>query len=324
VNAKTARSVVVGVLCILALSVAAATLEDPASTGAPGGPAGDQYAGNLTPSNATATPQPPARETRQGDRTRSLLKPVFCIPALRDPAVLLGILGVVLGATLALYWKNDFAWSVVTVTVAGLGPAVFLVLALSFTLSGCEPPSREASTNGSAPPPAGTGTPGAGGEGTEAVAPAAPDTALVVVGVVAVAVVAALAVIVRGTGDDDATPDEDDDGGALAAASAIAGVARTAGEAADRIEASGEVDNEVYRAWREMTTHLDTDRPASSTPAEFREAAVDAGMDPRHVGDLTDLFEAVRYGGREPTGDRERRAVEALRAIEDAYGGERR
>ncbi|OYR45710.1 MULTISPECIES: DUF4129 domain-containing protein, partial [unclassified Halorubrum] len=61
--------------------------------------------------------------------------------------------------------------------------------------------------------------------------------------------------------------------------------------------------------------------PASSTPAEFAAAAVDAGVDAEPVGDLTAVFERVRYGGEEATEERERRAAEALRRIEERHGG---
>jgi hypothetical protein len=45
-------------------------------------------------------------------------------------------------------------------------------------------------------------------------------------------------------------------------------------------------------------------------------------MDSADVDRLTTLFEAVRYGGREPTPERERTAIETLRRIEAQYAGE--
>ncbi|MFD1597698.1 DUF4129 domain-containing protein [Halobellus rarus] len=78
----------------------------------------------------------------------------------------------------------------------------------------------------------------------------------------------------------------------------------------------------MYRAWVEMTAHLDLDRPQSSTPGEFAAAAVDAGMDPDDVDELTRLFEAVRYGDERVTDARADRAVAALRRIESAYAGD--
>lgn len=100
----------------------------------------------------------------------------------------------------------------------------------------------------------------------------------------------------------------------------VAAVGRAAGEAADRIAAGTAVENEVFRAWRSMTDHLDVDSPATSTPADFAAAAVEAGMDRDDVAALTDLFEETRYGDYEVTEGRERAAVAALRDIEATYG----
>lgn len=110
----------------------------------------------------------------------------------------------------------------------------------------------------------------------------------------------------------------------------VAAIGRAAGRAADRLGAAGDTaggaddgfENEVYRAWQEMTASLDVDRPESSTPGEFADAAVEAGMAPEDVEELTSLFEAVRYGGRGPTQERERRARELFRRIEATYAQE--
>lgn len=97
-----------------------------------------------------------------------------------------------------------------------------------------------------------------------------------------------------------------------------------AGRAADRIEAGGDqttaADNEVYRAWQEMTARLDVERGETTTPREFETRATDAGMAADDVRELRQLFEEVRYGGASPTDDRERRAVTVLRQVESRYG----
>ncbi|HKL29192.1 MAG TPA: DUF4129 domain-containing protein [Natrialbaceae archaeon] len=102
----------------------------------------------------------------------------------------------------------------------------------------------------------------------------------------------------------------------------LGAIGRVAGRAADRIDQAGSFENEVYRAWAEMTTELEVDRPRSSTPGEFASVAVEAGMTPDDVDRLTELFEEVRYGGRAPTADREQTAVETLRRIEAQYSDE--
>jgi len=96
-------------------------------------------------------------------------------------------------------------------------------------------------------------------------------------------------------------------------------VGEAAGAAADRIETQADVSNEVYRAWVEMTRHLDVAHPDATTAEEFAEVAVDAGMRAADVERLTDLFRDVRYGGADPE-TRADDAVATLRRIEDAYG----
>jgi hypothetical protein len=144
-----------------------------------------------------------------------------------------------------------------------------------------------------------------------------PPPALVfVVGAAVVGVVIAL----LGTTDRDADAEPED-----APSSDVvdtAAVGRAAGRAADRLENETDVDNEVYRTWREMTELLDVDRPESSTPGEFAAAAVEAGLGQEDVGELTRLFEEIRYGDTPPSSDHERRAVAVFRRIEARYAGD--
>jgi len=132
------------------------------------------------------------------------------------------------------------------------------------------------------------------------------------------ALILALGLVLRWPrGEDEQVTTDEPDGEADAAA-----LGEIAGRAADRIESDtpGDSENEVYRAWREMTARLDTETPETTTPREFQQAAVDAGMAPDDVRELTGLFEQVRYGGEAATADREERAVQVLRRIESTYG----
>lgn len=95
-------------------------------------------------------------------------------------------------------------------------------------------------------------------------------------------------------------------------------VAEAAGRAADDL-AERDLSNVVYRAWRDMTTALDVGDPVTTTPAEFADAAVAAGLAEADVRTLTDLFREVRYGDEPVTEARERRARETLRRIEETY-----
>lgn len=175
-------------------------------------------------------------------------------------------------------------------------------------------------------PPAGQGGSGLndsrGGQVEGFETPASPTVGVVLVVLAVVGLVLAVAtsgrrtaVVARLT-----APDED-----------VAAIGRAAGRAADRIGGDSEdagsgdgegFENEVYRAWLEMTADLDVERPASSTPGEFADAAIEAGMRPDDVRELTALFEAVRYGGRGATAEREHRARQLFRRIEARYAPE--
>lgn len=81
-----------------------------------------------------------------------------------------------------------------------------------------------------------------------------------------------------------------------------------------------DASNEVYRAWLALRDRVGrTDRTES--PEELRRRALAAGLDEKAVGELTTLFNATRYGDRPVTNDEERRAREALDALDGVGGG---
>nr|WP_303646991.1 DUF4129 domain-containing protein [Haloarchaeobius salinus] len=134
-----------------------------------------------------------------------------------------------------------------------------------------------------------------------------------------------LGYVVLSSTDDEAPEEEPPEHGPEGDAEAgrrVATIGNVAGAVADRLEQNAGTENEVFRAWVEMTRHLPVDHPRSSTPSEFADAAVEAGVEREDVTELTELFEEVRYGGEPVTDERERRAVEALRHIEAEYGDE--
>jgi hypothetical protein len=96
---------------------------------------------------------------------------------------------------------------------------------------------------------------------------------------------------------------------------AVAGGAPSASPSRGRVAA----DNEVYRAWAAMARRAGVAEPDTATPREVAAAATDAGVDPGTARALTELFGAVRYGGRPVTEGRRRRAS----ALRDAVEGRR-
>jgi transglutaminase-like putative cysteine protease len=74
-------------------------------------------------------------------------------------------------------------------------------------------------------------------------------------------------------------------------------------------------DNDVYRAWATFRSGLDGD---SESPATVADRARRAGLPEEAVAELTRTFRTVRYGGADPTPEREQRAREALDRIREA------
>ncbi|GAB3027586.1 hypothetical protein GCM10025298_15080 [Natronobiforma cellulositropha] len=227
------------------------------------------------------------------------------------------VIALVLALALVLAWyllahRRDALklLAIVAVFALGLLAVIYLVSTIDVTV---DPPPAEL------PPPENEtgGEPGGGGDGTADTLPV--GTLLVLIGAVTAVFVGALA-LTRSSDDTAPAPSstvsEDD--------THAAAVGAAAGEAAARIEeaAGDDLDNEVYRAWLEMTRLLEVSHPETTTPGEFADAAVDAGLEGQHVAALTRLFEEVRYGDAETTAETERRALETLRAIEAAYAGD--
>jgi hypothetical protein len=282
-------------LAVVVAGMAAATLgttttREPAS-GSGGGPVGSGGGGGGSAASDVAATTDPL--------------PVFTV---------LGVLAVVVLVVLAVKLPRETLWEVLRMLamaalVVGLLWAFFTTFGVGQfpEPSASDVPLRGAGDEGGAPGPG----------GSEGGAPLPAPTAvglvaavLLAVGLVAVALRQADGVLEDG---DDETGDED----------TLAAVGRSAGRAADRIEDLGApVDNQVYAAWKEMTGHLDVEDHGARTPGEFREAARAAGMDAADVDALTDVFESVRYGGATPTDERETRATDALRRIEQRYARE--
>lgn len=290
---RTLTALAIVVLGVVALGLSAATLTSPESS--PGGSDRSGDAGGSLVENRTdeQSSEPPDI----GD-----VEPLVLLVA--------GLLVVVSLAYMALYerrWLVAFCVVLAAILVFG-----WAIQDLSF-----QPPVSD-STDMRDPGEGGQGgdqeeSDGGRGEGSGSSIPT-----FLLAGLFLVLLLVAYAVLARTTGGRSEEPTEPDEPAGPETLGAIAG------RAADRIEtgtnSTTDADNEVYRAWEEMTTQLDTAHEETMTPREFEQRAVEAGMAPEDVSELTKLFEAVRYGGAAVTDDRERRAVTVLRRIESRYG----
>jgi hypothetical protein len=317
VDRDRALPLVLAIVAIVALALAAATLNSAVVTeGASGLGGDDRGVGDSRPDGGGTT----GTGANGTERAVGAVPFAPCVPFLREPPVLAGyavLMGLLFGAVYRST-RSSFAGLVVC---GGVSVPVIVVWA-TFAICGPSPGTGSENAthggrNGSLIPDGGAG--GLGSAGVETLS--APTALLSLLVVIALAVVG---VAVLASGPEDAPTDPATEPEPGTDADATERIGRLAGAAADRIaaEESVDADNEVYRAWRRMTEPLDVDAPATTTPREFERAAVEAGMARDDVATLTSLFEAVRYGGREATEASERRAVETLRRIEADYGGE--
>jgi hypothetical protein len=312
VNRNAARTLALAALAVLALALAAATLDSAVVTDGGGSlGAGPNERGAVGPGDQQST----GLDSEAMGGSAPIF--TFCYPVLNEPWVVgLGILAFLLLGAAAYRSTGSMLPPVVLVVSIGL-PA----LLLHRILTSCATASSEGGGlipfggNGTSILPRGGGASGGLDPGQTVSTPTTVFGVLLIV-----AILGAVLLLFVSTGDDETPtgapeqPPEDHE--------AQAAIGAAAGAAADRIEAAADVDNEIYRAWVEMTRHLDVSNPDASTPAEFAAAAVEAGMDRDDVTELTDLFEVVRYGDATPTEERERRAVEALRRIESEYASD--
>ena len=313
-----ALPLVVALLAVVALGVAAATLD---STVVPGGGSGfgggdDAGVGDDSAPNGTGSPAPANRSTT-GPAGGSVSA---CLPFLQEPPALLALLLLFGGLFAATYRSTKSGLAGFAVCGAVGLPVGLLWSALAFCGSRSPAPESTPTPDGGEINATGGAEGGSGGLGGGAEALSSPSLLVALFVVVALLVVAVAALSTgSGRGGGAEVPPDDD----LPGEDPAEAVGRLAGTAADRIDAADvDAENEVYRAWRRMTAALDVDSPGTTTPREFQRTAVEAGMDRSDVAELTELFESVRYGGLEPTDEQERRAVETLRRIESDYGGD--
>ncbi|WP_230198558.1 DUF4129 domain-containing protein [Halopiger goleimassiliensis] len=286
---------------IVAVAIAAATIQspiDPAGEGS--GSAGDDTPGDAPVSSPTTDFGGPL----EGSGVPTFLE-------------YLGYLLIAVIAIVIVWYLVKHRRQALTLIAACVVVSLLLLLAGEALELTVEPRAN--------PPMEGGGLPG-NGTGTEDGSQNADDVfsapvspLLVALGIVAVIVIGGLLL----TRDDDAeTAGADDDRTPTTTSESAQAVGSAAGRAADRLAAGTDADNEIYRAWWEMTDSLEVDNPESSTPGEFAAAAVDAGLDREDVADLTALFEEVRYGTTDVTPELEREAETVFRRIERQYSAD--
>jgi hypothetical protein len=318
VKRDTAVALVLALLALLAIGIAAATLDNPVSGSGDGfgSGSGDGVGDGDGQSEATPTAGDPSTSPGiPGMEEGTISMPAPCVEWLDRPLAELGlVLAVVFVVGLAAYRAREPFVGLALLFPIGLFTYTgYLILTACGTFElhfGGGIGLGETSRGGN------NSSGGSMGQAADAVA-SQPSLLLGII--LVVLILAAVVLLVVATGDTGEAADEQAAPDPEPEPVDVSAVGRAAGAAADRIAGEADAENEVYRAWAEMTEHLAVDGPESSTPAEFAEAAIDAGMAPDDVRELTALFEEVRYGTEEATEDREARAIAALRRIEAGY-----
>lgn len=300
------RAILVALLVVVAIGLVAATLSNPTDT-SPGTGTGPG-SGSSAESTVSQTPQEGQASVYESNSEESIISAGACVPFMQSDLAL-GIVAVaLLLAGLAIRRKTTTV--VAVVIVLAFIPPIAILQGL-FTQCGTNPttPMDQPSSINISNQTLQVQNGSAGGGGEVVTSPPVLLFGVLLLGILL------FFLFIRGSGDDeyDEPPEEAED-------EPLDDIADVAGDAADRIESQSDLENAVFRAWRDMTAHLDIASPETTTPAEFATAARDAGMQAQHVDTLTDLFREVRYGGQPVTEERERRALDALRDIEAAYG----
>lgn len=313
-NRETARVAVLAACCIVAIALASATLPTPTKVddAGDGDSAGgsDQFGFSTEDRGDGLFPS----SDRRANSGSPGLPFQFCQPALLRLDVLGAILGglLVSGGLLTQVYDRQVGTVVV---VAGL--VVVGLVGLLF-LAACDPSATDTPQSPAGSPSVGDGETSESGSGSGDGETVVPSVSLPTIAVVVLVGLGLFGVVIAGL-----TLTRSNDGGTEPietppAADSEPTIGAVAGTAADDLEDDTAIglDNAIYRAWADMTEQLSVEQPETSTPAEFERAAVDAGLDPAAVAELTDLFETVRYGQTAPTDRREQQAIDVLRRIE--------
>lgn len=318
-NREAVRPLVVALLAVFALAVAAATLDSAVVSEAgsgfgSGGEDGGFGGGESAPVGADSD-----AEAADGGQEIAF---GYCWPVVREPPALVALGLVFVGLFTAIYRSTRSVLAGGAVCIAVGYPVGFIWALLAF----CGPISFPSLLGGESGSGVGTGNEsgvpdgGGGGSFSDGAVETLSSPSILVSLLVAVAIAVLLVALLFSNEDDGTAGKQSANDTEKNPDDRVATLGRVAGTAADRIEADAGAENEVYHAWREMTDTLAVDSPETTTPEGFASAAIDSGMNPDDVAELTSLFETVRYGGVEPTDAHERRAVETLRRIESNYG----
>jgi len=313
-NSKTTLSVILAALCIVALGLGAATLTTTTEPGSPEFGGGDGAPGE-DDDRQEPSPEPSANDDEEE------LVPVgaddeACIAGYDITELTIFLMMVAFAASVVVFIRNGTLMPALVVFPMVAVPLWFASIVV-FAFMGCAAPGGELITETvEEVAPLGGESDGenGGGDGEE---PAPISVRFGMAGLLGSLVVGLLLTALYLQRRDAKTVADDPE--IVENVPEPAELGAVAGATADTLEEKADFENAIYEAWKEMTDILDVESPETSTPREFAEAAQKTGLAQADVTELTELFESVRYGAANPTPEREDRAIETLRRIEQTY-----
>ena len=98
------------------------------------------------------------------------------------------------------------------------------------------------------------------------------------------------------------------------------------GSSSSSLSTLGHIDpeNALYQAWWEMVQKADVSQASTKSPGEIASIAIESGLDPKTVTELTRLFQTVRYSQSPVTKDTEHQAQNLLEQVRSQSQGTKR
>lgn len=311
------RKLVIPLLAIIAISLAAATLTSPTAVGGIGtGDENNPSEGLQSPANQPGGPGFSIALDDESSDNFGSISPLISLPCLEFLTHDQFIMGAIITLVIIAYILYRIAGLLVPIGLYVVSAApVILVYRI---LTSCVPVEQTSSslfsfTDGEVANSTSISLPLPGLGGADTAAGTVEPTSVFLFVLLGIGLLIAIILLYESTGDDlssDPTPRSTTGIPWQISTKSV----ESTGTLPHQVN-SVAADNKIYQAWKKMTEEVDISRPKTSAPREYAEKAIEEGKHPGAVERLTDLFEEIRYGTRQPTPETETQAEEALEEI---------
>lgn len=302
------RPILIGIICVVAIVLAAATLTTAVDVNGGLG-SGDGVGGDIGNDNGGGSDSDP--DDRAGGAAGEPLFGDLCVEVTLHPLVTIAVFGGLLAVGLLLWIKTGLLAA--TAITALIAVPVLLIMAL--LTAGCAdvtPAEETADSVGDAISSLG-GNEGLSGNGDGFGVDVTLPTIVLVVGLLLGG--AALLLAVRTS----SLSSEEDDDLDPADPTELGFSSTDERSLVDPLDEELDPDNPVYQAWAEMAQAVAPDSATPMTPSDYAQVAIDDGLDQESVLELTHQFQVVRYGTATVTEQRKNAATDALQQLAEQH-----